>query len=44
MYETGEAILFFIVFASQVLLISWLYPRRVFSRRRLKLLSQFSYL
>ena len=37
MYETGEAILFFIVFASQVLLISWLYPRRVFSRRRLVL-------
>jgi hypothetical protein len=34
MYETGEAILFFIVFASQILLISWLYPRRVISRGR----------
>ena len=37
MYETGEAILFFFVFASQVLLISWLYPRRVLSRTRLVL-------
>ena len=37
MYETGEAILFFFVFASQILWISWLYPRRVLSRRRLVL-------
>ena len=29
MYETGEAILFLLVFSSQVLLISWFYPRRV---------------
>jgi MFS family permease len=34
MYETGEAVLFFIVFLSQVLLISWFYPRRVIGRRR----------
>jgi hypothetical protein len=34
MYETGEAILFFFVFLSQVLLISWFYPRRVVSRMR----------
>ena len=34
MYETGEAIVFFFVFASQVLLISWFYPRRVVSRMR----------
>lgn len=34
MYETGEAILFFLVFLSQVLLISWFYPRRVVSRMR----------
>jgi hypothetical protein len=34
MYGTAEVILFFIVFASQVLLISWLYPRRVISRGR----------
>jgi hypothetical protein len=34
MYETGEAILFFFVFLSQVLLISWFYPRRVIARRR----------
>jgi hypothetical protein len=32
MYGTGESILFFIVFASQILLISWLYPRRVIGR------------
>lgn len=37
MYETREAILFFFVFASQILWISWLYPRRVLSRRRLVL-------
>ena len=34
MYETGEAILFFFVFLSQVLLISWFYPRRVVSHMR----------
>ena len=34
MYETGEAVLFFLVFLSQVLLISWFYPRRVVSRMR----------
>jgi hypothetical protein len=34
MYGTGEAILFFVVFASQILLISWLYPRRVVGRER----------
>jgi hypothetical protein len=34
MYETGEAVLFFIVFLSQVLLISWFYPRRVIGRMR----------
>jgi MFS family permease len=34
MYETGEAVLFFFVFLSQVLLISWYYPRRVIGRRR----------
>jgi len=30
----GETILFCFVFSSQVLLISWLYPRRVISRGR----------
>jgi hypothetical protein len=34
MYEKGEAVLFFFVFLSQVLLISWFYPRRVVSRMR----------
>jgi len=34
MYEKGEAILFFIAFLSQVLLISWFYPRRVVGRMR----------
>ena len=34
MYEKGEAILFFFVFASQVLLISWFYPRLVVGRLR----------
>jgi hypothetical protein len=34
MYGTGEAILFFFVFLSQVLLISWFYPRRVIGRMR----------
>ena len=34
MYGTGEAILFFLVFSSQVLLISWFYPRRVVGRMR----------
>jgi hypothetical protein len=34
MYETGEAILFFIVFASQVLLLSWYFPRQAASRIR----------
>jgi hypothetical protein len=32
MYGTGEAILFFIVFAGQVLLISWYFPRQAVSR------------
>ena len=34
MYDKSEAILFFFVFLSQVLLISWLYPRHVVSRMR----------
>jgi hypothetical protein len=34
MYETGEAVLFFFVFLSQVLLISWFFPRRAVSRIR----------
>jgi len=34
MYETGEAILFFVVFLSQVLLISWFFPKRRLSRIR----------
>jgi len=31
MYSTGEAIAFFFVFLSQVLLISWFFPRRILS-------------
>ena len=34
MYGTGETIVFLCAFASQVLLISWLYPRRVVNRTR----------